>query len=579
MTRRPSPDPAARGRAAPQVTPLRILLNGRVMATLDTARTRLLAAGVVFTLAFLVIAGRLVELTLLTEGNEPRLVENRPAERLETGRADIVDRNGVVLATTLPAAALYANPRHLRDPKQVAERLAKVLPDLSAGWLYGKLTQDRSFVWIKRQLTPRQQQQVNALGEPGLSFQRAERRYYPHGGLTAHLTGFTSVDNQGLAGLEQYFDASLRSSAQPLQLSLDLRVQHILAEELHGAMQTFGAIGAAGVVLDAESGEILAMTSLPSFDPNRPGGAPKEERFNRATLGTYEMGSVFKLFTTAMALDSGAVTLTDGYDTTTPIRVARFVIRDFKPKNRWLSIPEILMYSSNIGTVHMAMEVGTEGQQDFLSRIGLMRRAPIELNEVGQPLLPARWRPINSMTISYGHGISVNPLQLTSAVAAIVNGGTLLPATLVKRDGAKAEGTRVIREETSAQMRRLMRLVVQAGTGRKADAVGYRVGGKSGTAEKLINGRYARNSRIASFVGAFPMDRPRYVVFAMVDEPKGRKETHGYATGGWVAAPVVGRVVARMAPLLGLQPVEQQEQQQDIQQLLVRAQAGPGTLR
>jgi cell division protein FtsI (penicillin-binding protein 3) len=281
---------------------------------------------------------------------------------------------------------------------------------------------------------------------------------------------------------------------------------------------------------------------------------------------------VFKIFTTAMALDDGVVTLNDGYDVRQPIRISRFTIRDFHPKNRWLTVPEIFMYSSNIGTVHMAMDAGTPAQQAFLKRIGLLQPASVELSEVGDPLVPSPWREINTMTISYGHGLAVSPVQLTSAVASMINGGTEARATLLKQDPARPiEHRRLISAATSEKMRQLMRLVVVKGTGRKADAAGYVVGGKTGTADKPVGGRYARNARIASFVGAFPMDDPRYVVFAMVDEPKPTKETFGYATGGWVAAPLAGRLIERIGPLLGVTP--RQEENAIIEQMLVDIEA------
>ncbi len=537
--------------------PAIVHVEGSVKQALDTGRTRLLVAATSFALAFALIGWRLVDLGLMAEQHEPSLARSLSSDALETGRADIVDRNGIVLATTMPTASLYANPQHVRDPEGTAEQLAKVLPDLSAAQLRAKLASGRSFVWLQRNLTPREQYQVNRLGIPGLYFQREQRRFYPHGALTPHVVGFTDVDNRGLAGIEQSFDDLLRASVKPLQLSLDIRVQHILAEELAAAMETFRAIGAAGVVMDARTGEVVAMVSLPSYDPEKPAAASADARFNRASLGIYEMGSVFKIFTTAMALDEGVVTLNDGYDVRKPIRISRFTIRDYHPKNRWLSIPEIFMYSSNIGTVHMVMDAGTPVQQAFLKRLGLLQAAAVELSEVGQPLVPSPWREINTMTISYGHGLAVSPLQLTSAVAAVVNGGTEARATLLKQDRATARSQRrVISAATSAQMRQLMRLVVVKGTGRKADAAGYAVGGKTGTADKTAGRGYARNARIASFVGAFPMDDPRYVIFAMVDEPKPTKETFGYATGGWVAAPLVGRLVERVGPLLGVAPRE-----------------------
>ena len=532
-----------------------ILLDGTIKQCLEIGRTRLLAAGLVFAMAFLVVGLRLVDVSLLTDGNEPRLAAAPRSNALETIRADIVDRNGVVLATTLPTASLYANPRQVLDPEAVAARLSAALPELPGAELAAKLATEKSFVWLKRKLSPRQQHEVNRLGIPGLYFQHEPDRVYPHGALTAHVIGFAGMDNRGLSGIEQAFEERLRGATRPLALSLDLRVQHVLTEELAAAMATFRAIGAAGLVLDAESGEVVAMASLPSFDPARPGEADDDARFNRASLGVYEMGSVFKIFTTAMALDQGAVGLQDGYDVSQPIRVASYTIRDFKPKNRWLSVPEIFIYSSNIGSVHMAIDSGTPAQKAFLGNLGLTRAAQIEVPEVGQPMVPSPWREINTMTISYGHGLAVSPLQMVSAVAAVVNGGDLVPATLLKRAGGeRVVVRRVLSARTSRDMRWLMRLAVQNGTGRLADAPGYLVGGKTGTADKLRGRRYARSARIASFIGAFPMDRPRYVIFAMIDEPKGIESTHGYATGGWVAAPVVRRVIERMGPLLGIQP-------------------------
>jgi cell division protein FtsI (penicillin-binding protein 3) len=352
-----------------------------------------------------------------------------------------------------------------------------------------------------------------------------------------------------------------------------------MTQELGAAMTEFGAIGAAGMVMDVASGEVLAMVSLPSFDPERPGAAPADSRFNRASLGLYELGSVFKIFTVAMALDEGVVTLRSGYDTSKPIRVARFTINDFHAKNRWLSVPEIFMYSSNIGAARMAIDTGTVAQRSFLDRLGLTRPASIELGEVGTPMLPTPWREINTMTVAYGHGLAVSPVQFTSAAATVVNGGAFRPATLLKRaPGAPSGGTRIMDRDTSLKMRRLLRLVVRRGTGRKADAEGYRVGGKTGTADKLVNGRYARNARIASFLGAFPMDAPRYVVFAMIDEPKGIERTHGYATGGWVAAPVVRAVIERIGPMLGVAPVRADAEQDDGEGLLVQASARAQTV-
>jgi len=444
------------------------------------------------------------------------------------------------------------------NPGEAAARLAGVLPGLDRTETRARLTGERGFVWVRRHLTPRQQYEVNRLGIPGLDFQTEERRVYPAGPLGAHLLGHTDIDNQGLMGVERQFDDELRRRQEPLRLSLDLRVQHALRAELRKAMAEFAAVGAAGIVMDVRNGEVLGLVSLPDFDPNRSETVDDEARFNRATLGVYEMGSTFKIFTAAMALDSGKVTLSGGYDATEPIRVARFVIRDYHAKRRWLSVPEIFMYSSNIGAVKMALDVGPAAQRRFLRGIGLLEEAPVEIGEIGAPLVPQRWRDINAMTIAFGHGMAVSPMQLAAGVAAMVNGGIYYPPTLLKlpRDGSLV-GRRVISERTSERIRRLLRLVVEHGTGRNAEAPGFLVGGKTGTAEKVVGRRYRAKALMSSFVGVFPMNAPRYVVFAMLDEPVGTKETLGFATGGWVAAPAVGNVISRIGPMLGVRPVDE----------------------
>jgi cell division protein FtsI (penicillin-binding protein 3) len=533
-------------------------LEGVAKQAMETGRNRLVLAAALFALAFGVIALRLVDVAVLQRPGEPRLARSDPTNTLRMERADILDRNGTLLATSLDTASLYANPHQVFDPAGAAAALASVLPDLNVSEVTVRLRKDRSFVWLRRNLTPRQKYDVNRLGIPGLYFQREQRRVYPHGRLTSHAIGFTGVDNDGLAGIERRFDDTLRHGSEPLRLALDLRVQHILHQELTQSMAEFRARGAAGIVMDTDTGEVVAMVSLPDFDPNDPGAADPESRFNRITLGVYEMGSTFKLFTAAMALDSGRVTLKGGYDASRPIRVSRFVIRDYKPKNRWLSVPEILVYSSNIGAAKMALDVGTEGQRAFLQRLGMLTASAIEVPEVGTPLTPSPWREINTMTVGFGHGLSVSPVNLASGVSALINGGFMMPATLIQRPAdAPPVGKRVIKTHTSTQLRWLMRLVVRRGTGKRAAAPGYLVGGKTGSAEKAGRGGYRKRALLSSFVGAFPMDEPRYVVLALLDEPKGNKSTYGYATGGWVAAPIIGRVIRRMAPLLGIEPVKE----------------------
>ena len=511
--------------------------------------------GVVFAFAFSIIAARLIDLAVFTGSGEPAPAKLARAAEAPRIRADITDRNGILLATSLPVASLYANPRYVPDAAEAAAKLARVLPGLDQAWLRARLESARRFVWLRRNLTPKQQFAVNSLGIPGLDFKTTARRIYPQGNLGSHVLGFTDVDGNGLSGVEAYFDGRLKTGGAALRLSIDVRLQAILHQELARAMETYSAVGAASVILDAETGEVLALASLPDFDPNRPSNIPPERAFNRVTMGVYEMGSTFKLFTLAMALDSGRVGLGDRYDARQPIKIARFRISDYHGKNRWLSVPEILVYSSNIGAAKMALDVGTEIQQQYLKKLGLLQPARIELPEVGLPLKPRRWREINTMTISYGHGIAVSPMQMAAGVAALVNGGILRPPTLIRQaDQQSVQGERVLTAATSAKMRRLMRLVVRDGTGGKADVEGYRVGGKTGTADKLGKRGYRDAGLISSFIGVFPARRPKYVILVLLDEPKGTVASQGFATGGWVAAPAVGAVVRRMAPLLGVDP-------------------------
>jgi cell division protein FtsI (penicillin-binding protein 3) len=535
----------------------RIAFESTKKQAIETARTRLLIGGALIAAAFLVVGVRLTELVVFNENESLRRAAAREiAQPVSRARADIVDRNGVLLATSLTTASLFADPHKIADPADTARRIVEIVPDLSEEVIAARLSADKSFVWLRRNLTPRQQFEINRLGVPGLDFEHEERRVYPHGRLAAHVVGFTNVDNVGLAGIEQSMDAAIAGGTEPLRLSIDIRVQQILRQELAAQIEKFKAIGGGGIVLDANTGEVISLVSLPDFDPNAAGEASEEMRFNRITLGVYELGSVFKIFNHAIALETGAASMTSRYDATKPIRIARFTISDFHPEKRWLTVPEIFQHSSNIGSAKMALEFGGEIQRRFLGHLGLLRRTSIELPEQAQPIYPAQWREINTMTIAYGHGIAVSPLHLTSAVAAVANGGILRPATLVQRDGGTLDGVQVFSGATSDSMRRLLRLVVETGTGRNAEAEGYLVGGKTGTAEKQVNGAYKRNALISSFVGVFPVNDPRFVVYVMLDEPKGIPESFNYATGGWTAAPVVRGVIARMAPLFAIAPLD-----------------------
>jgi len=553
-------------RPPPPCTP--VVEDERAAALLETCRSRLVATAALFTFVFIVVALRLVEVVMLSGGaaeshvGRIRAVAPPPAPV----RADIVDRNGKLLATTLDSPSLYADPRQILDANEATRAITSVLPELDAAEIHAKLTSGKSFVWIKRRLTPRQQFEVNRLGIPGLQFEHQERRVYPFGDLAAHVVGFCGIDNNGLAGIERALDGTVRSNAGPIQLSLDARVQFVLHVELSKVISDFSAKGAAGIIMDVRTGEIVGMLSLPDFDPNHPGASDpnlspaeaKERTFNKITLGDYELGSVFKTFNTAMALDSGTATMTKQYDASHNIHIGRFTISDYHGKHRALSVPEIYMYSSNIGAARMALEAGAERQRDFLARLGLLKPVPIELDEVAKPHYPRQWREVNVITIAYGHGIAVTPLHAITAVSAVVNGGILRAPTLLKlAPGSVPPGERVMSAKTSDQMRKLMRLVVEYGTAKLAAAPGYVVGGKTGTAEKNIGGHYVEKKLLSDFVGAFPMQDPKYAFLLLVDEPHPNKESHGYATAGWTVVPAASRIIQRIAPILGVPPVDE----------------------
>lgn len=537
----------------------KVHLHGVAKHAVDVGHMRLWVTASLFGLAFALIGVRLVDLMVV--GEQPRASVARKAVDAAAparGRAEIVDRNGVLIATNLPTVNLFADAAKVLDPKVTADRLTGALPDLKYDEVLQKVSSGQRFVYLRRHLTPVEQATVNRLGLPGIEFEQAERRTYPQGPLFAHIVGATDPDNRGNAGIERTFDELLRAEAAPFALSLDIRVQHAVRDALAAGVAKFRAEAGSAVVMDVRSGELVAMVSLPDFDPKSVGTAPEDARFNRVTLGLYEMGSTFKLFTVAMGLDSGAASLSSRYDARHPIKIGRFTINDFHPQARWLSVPEVIVHSSNIAAAKIALDVGGEYQKAFLRKLGLLSPLTLELPEVGTPQYPSAWRDINTITIAYGHGISVTPVHVASAVAALVNGGTLVPPTVVRRDAdAMPEGRRVIARKTSDAVRAMMRMNVIEGSGKQADVKGYLVGGKTGSAEKVTRrGGYAKNSLRTSFVAAFPIDAPRYVVLVILDEPKGIKETYNFATAGWNAAPTAGAVITRIAPLLGVYPVD-----------------------
>lgn len=528
-------------------------------------RARLVFAMVLFVAVYGAIAGQLAILATTPEQGSVRHLG--PGESVSHARPNILDRTGTVLATDIMVPSAYAEPHRIVDLDEAVEKIVSVFPDMDAAELREKLDSDRHFAWVKREISPRERDRLHRLGIPGLGFTEENQRFYPARNLAAHVLGHVNIDNQGIAGLEQYLDeswlAALHSAGMarfdppaPVQLPLDLRVQHAMRDELSAAMDRFDALAAAGVVMDVHTGEVISMVSLPDYDPHDPRQSLEDDSINRITTGVYELGSTFKAFTVAMALDSGRITMDSRFDARKAIRSGGFTISDFRGQNRVLTVPEVFIYSSNIGTANMALEVGAEGQKAFLEEFGFFDRVVTELPESARPIVPRRWPELTSMTVSFGHGISVSPMHAVMGGAALVNGGRLITPTFLPRSREEAEeaARQVLSPDTSARIRDMMRLNVTEGTARQADAEGYRVGGKTGTAEKVVDGRYTGSGVLTSFLGVFPTDDPQYLVMIMLDEPQGIEETHGFRTSGWNAAPTTARVVERVAPVLGVRP-------------------------
>ena len=504
-------------------------------------------------------------------------------------RATITDRTGQALALSLPVAQVYANPMELIDPADAADKLRKVLPQLDRDETIRRLSLKKQFVYLARDISPVQEIAINNLGIPGIYFEAGERRHYPLGRTAAQIMGSVDIDDHGIAGVERYFDKRLNSDKSPLRLSLDVRVQTVAHDELQAAKDEFSAIGASAIVMDVRTGEILAMVSLPDYDANDFGHAPNDARFNRAVTGMYEPGSTFKLQTAAMGLQLGVVHIWDRFSTI-PIRVGRFTIRDMKTDHfaPWLSLPGVLAFSSNPAAAHIALDVGATRQQDWLRNMGFFNRVPVELPEAGRPLVPSprNWGLSTVMTVGFGHGVAEPPLAIVRGTAATVNGGILLKPTLVARDteddskptpdadaaqlrpvayrpGADSDeigaetpvGTRVLSEQTSALLRKLLRLDVTMGSGKSAEVPGYYVGGKTGTAEKIgAHGGYLKHVNVSAFTSVFPMNNPHYAVYVMLDSPQGTAATHGWTTAAWNAAPTVKKIISRVGPILNQFP-------------------------
>ncbi len=528
-------------------------------------QNRIRLIGMFFGVAFLAISGQLTKLTLFPKPDDAK---NRivVAERLP--RPDIVERNGVLLATDVAVASLYADPSKIIDIDEAIELLTATVPDLDAKDLRKKLTQKKSFAWLKRQASPEERDAVYNLGIPSVGYVNERRRVYPQGRLSSHVVGYVDLDTKGIAGIEKYLDdqgaiytASLAEPgehrSQPAQMSVDIRVQAALIDELQKAIDKFRAIAAGGIVLDINTGEVLALVSLPDFNPNQEKKNFTKLQQNQMTSGVYELGSVIKAVTFAMAFDYGTANLQSRYDARFPLVIGNARINDFHAQRRILTVPEIFTNSSNIGTAKMALDVGMERHQAFLRRVGLFDRLQTELPESARPLLPRRWSKLATATAAFGHGFAVQPLQGAAVVAGLLNGGHMMTPTFLKRneEDAMAMAQTIVKPETSEMLRSLFRLNVVEGTAAKADVIGYRLGGKTGTAEKVVAGRYSKDKRLTSFIGAFPMDKPKYLLLVMLDEPKPTPETYGFATSGWNAVPVAGVIVERIAPMLGVAPV------------------------
>jgi cell division protein FtsI (penicillin-binding protein 3) len=556
--------------AAPATMPwhrrvVQALLYGRNVDRDRKARARLGLAMVGFAAIYCVIAGKLVIFAIAPDSHAAR--RGGAGDAVATARPEILDRNGEILATDVKRPSLFAEPRRVIDSDEAIELLTAVMPDLEVAELRQRLNGRRGFAWLKREITPQQQAEVHRLGIPGVGFLTENKRIYPNGPEVSHLLGYVNVDNTGVAGIENWLDAqgladlhragfASDRQQEPVVMSVDLRVQHAVRDEMIAAKDKFKAKAAAAVVYAVRTGEVVAMVSIPDYDPNSPRGALDKDRINRLTYGLFEMGSTFKAFTVAMALDSGRYNLNSMFDARSPLHYGRFNIDDYHAQRRVLSLSEVFTYSSNIGAALMARSLGVTAHQAFLRKLGQLDKLKTELPESRDPMVPRRWGELNTVTISYGHGLSVAPLQAVMGIGALMNGGLLIPPTFLKRseEDARKLAKQVIKPETSMMMRYLMRLNAEKGTATKADVKGYYVGGKTGTAEKVIGGRYSKTRLLTDVMAVLPADDPKYVVLVMLDEPQIIPETHGFATSGWNAVPTAAKVITRIAPLLGVEP-------------------------
>ncbi|MCB1885389.1 MAG: penicillin-binding protein 2 [Geminicoccaceae bacterium] len=529
--------------------------------SLRRARLRLRVLMAVFVLAFFSVGLRLVDLTTGARATKPQVLSLRRGDGApDIGRADILDRRGVTLATNLRVNSVIADPSRVNFPERAAHRLADAL-GLNEAALLARLKRGGRFAWIKRRISPREEALVKDLGLPGVALQPDEERVYPQKNLVSHVLGFTGDDNQGLAGIElAEQDRLVGGEAKgkgPLVLSIDVAVQNVVREATMKAFLRFHAKGACAIVFDTRTRAFLSLVSLPDFDPNRATREPSTNRQNRCSGHTYELGSLFKIFTTAFALDAGAASLFDRLDASQPLYIGRHPIHDDHAKFRWLTVPEAFAFSSNIGMVRLIQKVDDpERQKGFLRRLGLFGTSKVELPDTRPPLLPRRWPFITQATVAYGHGIAVSPVNYVEAVASLIDDGRFRPGTVLRRGLEDVPpGEPVVAAKTVRDMRWLLWLTTDRGTGDQARLDRYLTGGKTGTADKAVYGRgYVKGAVVASFVSVLPVDDPRYLVLVTLDEPQGDAATHGFRYGGWTAAPVAAEIIERVGPLLGLEP-------------------------
>ncbi|MDE2017718.1 MAG: penicillin-binding protein 2 [Hyphomicrobiales bacterium] len=528
---------------------------------------RVMAVSVAFLGVFALIDARLLQLGLRKE--PPPTFKSSIEDTLAKPRPDILDREGRVLATDVMSWSIFAEPKRLVDKDEAVDQLATALPGVDSAALRRKFDGKKGFVWVARKVTEKERAEVFHLGLPGIGFVREPKRVYPNGPIGAHVIGAVNTDNVGIAGLEEYIDrqglATLRDSGikirqadlKPLVTSLDLRATQALRDELEWGMRTFSPKAAGGAIVDVNTGEVLAMASLPDFDPNVPADALKKDNIDRIAVGTYEMGSTFKAMTLAMGLESGKFTLRSMVDARHSLRYGRFTIHDFEAQHRMLSYPEVFTFSSNIGAAHIALAAGVDAHQAFLRKMGQLTRLRTELPESASPIVPKHWSDLNTITIAFGQGINVTPLQALMAVCSIVNGGRIMPPTFLKvADPATRTGTRVISEATSEDMRYLMRMNAVKGSARKANIPGYFVGGKTGTADKIVHGHYDHSKVFTTFMAAVPVDKPKYLFFVMYDQPQALKKDGGFHTSAYNSGRVAGRLIRRVLPLLGEPPLD-----------------------